>query len=177
MDDVTASYPAPVAGDATLFHVDDLIVDLGRQRVMRAGVDLKLAGLSFDLLVVLVRAAPNIVTVRRLMDIVWPDAVVSAETVSQRIKLLRSSLGDDAKNPRYIAGVRSRGYRIVATVTPLGPETPSPDAPPAAAKRSNGLWGLIGSLLLAIVVAFALHGSASREAERGRGNAEPGLPT
>jgi TolB-like protein/DNA-binding winged helix-turn-helix (wHTH) protein len=177
MDDVTASYPAPVAGDATLFHVDDLIVDLGRQRVMRAGVDLKLAGLSFDLLVMLVRAAPNIVTVRRLMDIVWPDAVVSAETVSQRIKLLRSSLGDDAKNPRYIAGVRSRGYRIVATVTPLGPETPSPDAPPAAAKRSNGLWGLIGSLLLAIVVVFALHGSASRVAERGGGNVEPGLPT
>ena len=41
----------------------------------------------------------------------------------------------------------------------------------------NGLWGLIGSLLLAIVVAFALHGSASRVAERGGGNVEPGLPT
>jgi TolB-like protein/DNA-binding winged helix-turn-helix (wHTH) protein len=177
MDDVTAAYPAPAAGDATLFRVDDLIVDLGRQRVMRAGVDLKLPGLSFDLLVMLARAAPNIVTVRRLMDIVWPDAVVSAETVSQRIKLLRSSLGDDAKNPRYIAGVRSRGYRIVATVSALGPETPSPDAPPAAARRSNGLWLLIGSLLLAIVVVFALHGSASREDERGRGNVEPGLPT
>jgi TolB-like protein/DNA-binding winged helix-turn-helix (wHTH) protein len=177
MVDVTAAYPAPAAGDATLFRVDDLIVDLGRQRVMRAGVDLKLPGLSFDLLMTLVRAAPNIVTVRRLMDIVWPEAVVSSETVSQRIKLLRSSLGDDAKNPRYIAGVRSRGYRIVATVTALRPETPSPDAPPAAARRSNGLWRGIASLLLAIVVVFALHGSASQKDEPVRGNAEPGLPT
>ena len=177
MVDVTAAYPAPAAGDATLFRVDDLIVDLGRQRVMRAGVDLKLPGLSFDLLMTLVRAAPNIVTVRRLMDIVWPEAVVSSETVSQRIKLLRSSLGDDAKNPRYIAGVRSRGYRIVATVTALRPETPSPDAPPAAARRSNGLWRVIASLLPAIVVVFALHGSANQTDEPVRGNAEPGPPT
>ena len=134
MDDVTAAPPA--AGDATLFRVDDLIVDLGRRRVLRANVDLKLPGLSFDLLVVLVRAAPDIVTVRSLMDRVWPDSVVSLETISQRVKLLRSTLGDDAKSPRYIGGVRSRGYRIVATVTPLGLETPSPDAAPAAARRS-----------------------------------------
>src|SRR5208283_2023014 len=173
---VTVAYPAPAAGDASLFRVDDLIVDRGRRRVMRAGVDLKLPGLSFDLLVVLVRAAPNVVTVRRLMDIVWPDAVVSPETISQRVKLLRSALGDDAKNPRYIGGVRNRGYRIVATVTALGPETPTPDAAPAAARRLNGLWGIIGSLVLAIVVVFALHGSANREAGRVRGNVEPRLP-
>ena len=173
---VTVAYPAPPAGDAILFRVDDLIVDLGRCRVIRAGVDLKLPGLSFDLLVVLVRAAPNVVTVCRLMDIVWPDAVVSPETISQRVKLLRSALGDDAKNPRYIGGVRNRGYRIVATVTALGPETPTPDAAPAAARRLNGLWGIIGSLVLAIVVVFALHGSANREAGRVRGNVEPRLP-
>ena len=99
MDDVTAAYPAPADGDATLFRVDDLILDLGRRCVMRADVDLKLPGLSFDLLVALVRAAPNIVTLRSLMDNVWPDAVVSLETISQRVKLLRSTLGDDAKNP------------------------------------------------------------------------------
>ncbi len=62
--DVTVAYPAPPAGDATLFRVDDLIVDLGRCRVIRAGVDLKVSGLSFDLFVALMRAAPNVVTVR-----------------------------------------------------------------------------------------------------------------
>ena len=176
MDDVTAGYPAPNAGEATLFRVDDLIVDLGQHRVMRAGVDLNLPGLSFDLLVMLLRAAPNIVTVRRLMDIVWPDAVVSAETVSQRVKLLRSSLGDDAKNPRYIAGVRSRGYRIVANVTALDAETASPGASSAAARRHYGWWGLIGSLLLATVVVVAWHGFANQEAERGKGHIEAGAP-
>src|SRR6202161_4285163 len=144
MDDVTAVFPAPAAGEAGLVRGDDLILDLGRRRVMRASVDLKLAGLSFDLFVVLVRAAPNVVTVRRLMDLVWPDAVVSPETISQRVKLLRSALGDDVKSPRYVGGVRSRGYRIVAAVTEIGPEAPS-DAPPAPATHPYRLWGIIGS--------------------------------
>jgi TolB-like protein/DNA-binding winged helix-turn-helix (wHTH) protein/nucleotide-binding universal stress UspA family protein len=171
MDDVTAS-PAPAAADATLFRVDDLIVDLGRRRVMRASVDLKLPGLSFDLFVVLVRAAPNIVTVRRLMDLVWPDAVVSPETISQRVKLLRSALSDDVKSPRYVGGVRNRGYRIVAAVTELSAEAPSPDVPSAAAVPLNGIgWG-IASLLLAIVIVFVLRGSANPEAGRVTGNAK-----
>jgi len=174
MDDVTAS-SAPAAADATLFRVDDLIVDLGRRRVMRASVDLKLAGLSFDLFVVLVRAAPNVVTVRRLMDLVWPDAVVSPETISQRVKLLRSALGDDVKSPRYVGGVRSRGYRIVAAVTEIGPEAPLPDVPSAAAVPLNGIGWSIASLLLAIVIVFVLRGSANPEAGRVTGNAKEGL--
>jgi TolB-like protein/DNA-binding winged helix-turn-helix (wHTH) protein/Tfp pilus assembly protein PilF len=177
MDDVTAAYPSPAAGEATLFRVDDLIIDLGRRCVTRAGTDLKLPGLSFDLFVVLVRAAPNLVTVRRLMDIVWPDAVVSPETISQRVKLLRSALSDDVKNPRYIGGVRSRGYRIVAGVTALGPETAPPGAPPAPARRIDGRWWIIAALALAAVVVVALHNLATREGGRETGNAEPGPPS
>jgi hypothetical protein len=111
------------------------------------------------------------VTVRRLMDSVWPDAVVSPETISQRVKLLRSTLGDDVKSPRYVGGVRGRGYRIVATVTALGLET-WPDVPPAAVTRRYGLWGVIGSLLLGIMVVFALHSYANREAGPVRGSVE-----
>jgi TolB-like protein/DNA-binding winged helix-turn-helix (wHTH) protein len=175
--DVTVAYPAPPASGATLFRVDDLIVDLGACRVIRAGVDLKLPGLSFDLFVVLVRAAPNVVTVRKLMDSVWPDSVVSPETISQRIKLLRAALGDDVKSPRYVGGVRNRGYRIVATVTALGPDTPSADAPPPAAAVSsrNWWWGVIASSVLVIGVVVGLHGSSSREPGRARAIDAPRL--
>jgi TolB-like protein/DNA-binding winged helix-turn-helix (wHTH) protein len=176
MDGLTATYPALAAGEASLFRVDDLLVDLGRRCVMRAGVDLKLPGLSFDLFVVLLRAAPNLVTVRRLMDVVWPDAVVNPETISQRVKLLRSALGDHVKSPRYVAGVRSRGYRIVATVTALGPETPSRVAPPAAATRRNALWLVIASLVVAVAAGFVLHGLANREAGRVTENVAPAVP-
>ena len=177
MDDVAAADSALAAGETTLFQVDDLLVDFGRRCVMRAGVDLKLPGLSFDLLVVLLRAAPNLVTVRRLMDVVWPDAVVNPETISQRVKLLRSALGDDVKSPRYVAGVRGRGYRIVATVTALDPETPSRVAPPAVAMRRDALWWVIAPLILAVAGGLVWLGMSSREAERVTKNMAPALPS
>jgi TolB-like protein/DNA-binding winged helix-turn-helix (wHTH) protein len=123
------------------FIVGDLYVDIGQQRVTRAGSDIGLPNLSFQLLVALVRAAPNVLSNESLMTQVWPGLVVSPETVSKRVNLLREALGDDAREPRYITGVRSRGYRLIASVTrategaPL-PNVPTPileGSPPAAA--------------------------------------------
>jgi TolB-like protein/DNA-binding winged helix-turn-helix (wHTH) protein/Tfp pilus assembly protein PilF len=98
------------------YSVGDLTIDTGTQVVSRDGARIALPKLSYDLLLVLVRAAPNLVSLDELMRLVWPGIVVSPETVSQRIKLLRDALGDDPREPRYIAGLRGRGYQMVAAV-------------------------------------------------------------
>lgn len=110
---------AAPAGRPLAYRVGDLDVDVSRAAVTRGGVEIPLPKLSFDLLLVCIEAAPAIVSVDDLMERVWPGLVVSPETVSQRVKLLRDALGDDSKAPRYIAGVRLRGYRLVASVEPL----------------------------------------------------------
>ena len=106
------------------YCVGDLIVDVRRERVTREGCEIPLAKLSFDLLLTLIREAPDLVSVQSLMQQVWPGLVVGPETVSQRIKLIREALDDDPKQPRYIAGVRGRGYRLVALVEPHHAESP-----------------------------------------------------
>ncbi|MET0988034.1 MAG: winged helix-turn-helix domain-containing protein [Steroidobacteraceae bacterium] len=98
------------------YLVGDLILDPGRGRVLRGEQEISLPKLSFDLLLALTRAAPNLLSVDALIQRVWPGLVVSSETVSQRVKLLRDALGDDAKAPRYIAGLRGRGYQMIAPV-------------------------------------------------------------
>lgn len=100
--------------------VGDLIVDLQHERVTRGGREIPLPKLSFDLLAALVRASPELVSIDSLMRTVWPRLVVGPETVVQRVKLLRDALGDDSKQPRYVAAVRGRGYRIAALVGPVG---------------------------------------------------------
>jgi TolB-like protein/DNA-binding winged helix-turn-helix (wHTH) protein len=100
-----------------VYLVGDLRVDVGQQRVLRADRDIELPNLSFRLLEALVQAAPNVLSNEMLMARVWPGLVISPETVNKRVKLLRDALGDDAQEPRYIAGVRSRGYRLVASVS------------------------------------------------------------
>jgi TolB-like protein/DNA-binding winged helix-turn-helix (wHTH) protein len=102
---------------ARIYLVDDLRVDVGRQSVSRADHDVPLPNLSFQLLLALIEAAPNVLSVDSLMARVWPGQVVSPETINKRAKLLRDALGDNAREPRYFAGVRSRGYRLIAPVS------------------------------------------------------------
>lgn len=140
---------APRAAERYL--AGDLCVDAGSIRVSRDGQPLRLPGLSFDVLLALVRAAPNVVSIDQLMQQAWPGLVVSPETVSQRVKLLREALGDDSRDPRYVAVVRGRGYRFVASVTPLAAE---PGAPPAARRWRS--WAALGALALLVAPAIYL---------------------
>lgn len=121
------------------YRVGDLAIDAGRQSVTRGEAPIPLPKLSYDLLLVLTRAAPNVVTVDQLVREVWPGLVVSPETVSRRVTLLREALGEDAQAPRYIATLRGRGYHIVADVATeiesdaqAVPPTPAPANPPSA---------------------------------------------
>ena len=126
---------------------------------MRGGKECRLPKLSFDLLVALVEAAPEPVTVDSLMSRVWSGLVVTPETVVQRVKLLRAALGDDTKRPRYIEGLRGRGYRLVAPVAtvPCGEAPAGETAASAAGSRSVASRGrrlaLAPAQVLAIVAA------------------------
>jgi adenylate cyclase len=128
------------------YILGDLTIDTGRQIVNRADGAIPLPKLSYDLLLVLVRAAPNLVSLDELMSLVWPGIVVSPETVSQRVKLLRDALGDDPRVPRYIGGLRGRGYRIVAAVKEID------DNPAATAIGSTPTASASGPARVAICV-------------------------
>ena len=90
---------------------------------MRGDEVIELPKLSFDLLLALVRSAPDVVSIDALLTRVWPGVVVSQETVVQRVKMLRDALDDRAAEPRYIMALRMRGYRLVAEVS----KTEAPD--------------------------------------------------
>jgi DNA-binding winged helix-turn-helix (wHTH) protein len=101
---------------ATRYQVADLLVDMAQRRVVRHGSAIELSALNFDLLRVLIEAAPNVVTYDDLAQKVWGRHFVSQENVAQRIKLLRQGLADDASEPRYIETVRGKGYRLIPSV-------------------------------------------------------------
>jgi len=99
------------------YHFEDLTLDVGRRRVWRGSDALPLTNLTFELLRVLVEAAPNVVSHDELAEKVWgPRRVVTPETLSQRVMVLRHALGDSADQPRYIEGLRGQGYRLIPEV-------------------------------------------------------------
>ena len=98
------------------YEVADLSIDVGAMRVWQRGGELRLPPLSFELLLLLVRRAPDVVTRDECMATIWRGVVVGPETLKQRVKLLRETLGDSSRRPIYIETVRGRGYRLVPPV-------------------------------------------------------------
>ena len=150
MDDTGAS----AAGEAQQLKVGDLLIDLAQLRVTRGEELIAVPGLSFDLLVALARAAPRVVSQDELMHTVWPGLIVGPDTISQRVKLLRDALGDDPKVPRYIAGMRGRGYHCVAPVSEVVP--PDPVITATAPRRTGPMTWVLVTGLLAVLVLLAL---------------------
>ena len=133
-----ASTDVATAGQPSTGYVaGDLIVDIGQQRVWRDGAELKLPALSLRFLDVLVRAAPNMVSFDALIQQVWSGSVVSPETVTQRVKLLRDALGDDPRLPRYVGAVRGRGYRLLCAACPFNATIAGQATPPASSTSSD----------------------------------------
>lgn len=85
------------------------------------------------LLLCLAERAGEVVSIDELLDQVWSGVVVTPDSVYQAVASLRRQLGDDAKEPAYIATVPRLGYRMVATVTPWTDESGAPMAFAAAA--------------------------------------------
>ena len=76
-----------------------------------------LAPKTFDTLVLLLRNRHRVVTKDELLKVIWRDAIVSEDSLSQCISTLRRTLGDDSTQPAYIATVPRRGYRFIAPVS------------------------------------------------------------
>lgn len=104
------------------FRIGDLVLDTGTRQVSRAGKVIALPKLSYRLFIALATTAPDVLTHEMLTDSVWNGRAVSADTIMQRIKLLRRALGDDASNPNYIGLVRGQGYRMLRSIEAGGAE-------------------------------------------------------
>jgi DNA-binding winged helix-turn-helix (wHTH) protein len=67
----------------------------------------------------LIEHAGQTVTTESLLEKAWPDRVVSRDSVTTAIYQLRQLLGDNTAEPKYIASVPRRGYRLIAAVSPV----------------------------------------------------------
>jgi transcriptional activator of cad operon len=120
----------------------------------------RLEARTLRLLVFLANRAGETVSVEELLDNVWSGVVVTQDSVYQAVTALRRLLGDDARQPTYIATVPRLGYRLIAAVSPwpqepLSVPAPSVPAPSVSPAPSHRRWTRIpvalGFLLLVAV--------------------------
>lgn len=145
---------------ATALRIGDWSVDPATNQIARDGQTVRLEARTLRLLLCLAEHAGETVSTDELMDRVWSGTIVTQDSIYQAVASLRRVLGDDPKNPAYIATVPRRGYRMVAKVlaqpdnSTMAVATPArTDALLRAKYRKAGL--LLGAGAL-VVVAFGL---------------------
>ncbi len=102
-------------GEAAL-RVGEWCVRPAAGQISRAGEIVRLEARTMRLLVCLAERAGEIVSIEELLDRVWPGVTVAPDSVYQAVASLRRILGDDSKQPTYIATVPRLGYQLVAPV-------------------------------------------------------------
>ncbi len=95
------------------YRFSDFTLSPQRRLLVRDGREVPLIPRYFDLLVLLIERRHEAVHRREIFDRVWTDANVSDSALSQAIRTLRRTLGDDSKEPRFIRTVSRHGYRFV----------------------------------------------------------------
>nr|MBA3639656.1 winged helix-turn-helix domain-containing protein [Acidobacteriota bacterium] len=114
-----------------------------RRVLVHDGREVPLIPRYFDLLLLLIERRGEAVHRRDIFDRVWADVIVSDSALSQAVRTIRRTLGDDSREPRFIRTVSRHGYRFVFpdvieeedNAAGAGPTPPAPAtlaAPPTA---------------------------------------------
>jgi transcriptional activator of cad operon len=127
-------------------------VDPTAGEITKDGETVRLDVRAMRLLVCLAERGPDVVSIDELLKQVWPDVLVTADSVYQAVGSLRRVLGDDPKQPKYIATVPRLGYRMVAAVTPWIERPGQADARAEVPARRRVVW-VVGTVLAFAVCA------------------------
>jgi predicted ATPase/DNA-binding winged helix-turn-helix (wHTH) protein len=84
---------------------------------MNSGAEVRLGTRGFDLLLLLVERAGDLVTKEELIARAWPNTIVEEINLRVNIATLRRKLGDGQGSHRYIVNEVGRGYSFVAPVS------------------------------------------------------------
>jgi DNA-binding winged helix-turn-helix (wHTH) protein/TolB-like protein/Tfp pilus assembly protein PilF len=130
----------------------DFEVDLGRGELRVGGKPVALRPKSFALLVYLARHPGRLLTKDELIEQVWPNVVVTDDSLVQCVSDIRAALGDSTQ--RLIKTVPRRGYLLDAQ--PLTGEQPVVAMPPTPGGPLSILTAHKPLVLLVAFVAAAL---------------------
>ena len=160
------------------------VLDPGNGTMTRESVRVRVQEQPFQLLLLLVERAGQIVSREEIRNRLWPQNtfVEFDKSLGVAVLKVREALGDDAGNPRFIETIPRRGYRFIAPVkvetahVADAATTPVPAAPTVSVSHPN-LYAtkhgfIIATLVLLLVgmafyVLHARHGVSRSTAQAG----------
>ena len=113
------SLAGDMAKPTQIYRFADFEVDVRARQLRKHGTKIKLHGQPFQMLLMLLEPAGEVVSREQMQEKLWPaDTFVDFEhSLNTSIKRLRQALNDSATEPRFIETLPRVGYRFIAPVT------------------------------------------------------------
>jgi len=141
----------------TILRIGEWRVDATSGVIARNGATIRLEARTMRLLLYLAEHAGQTVSIDDLLDQVWSGITVTSDSVYQAVASLRKQLGDDPKQPTYIATVPRLGYRMIA---PVGPWQNSSST--LRVRRKTGFAAaIVAAFCIVSVAIFLIHNRVS----------------
>ena len=99
----------------------DCVLDLSARQLERQGRVVALEPKVYELLEVLIKRRPAVVTNNELDELLWPQVYVARTSLTRLVSELRAALGDTPRGSHVIRTVYKTGYAFCADVTCLPP--------------------------------------------------------
>ena len=103
--------------DGLKLRFGDVLFDFSTRQVFRAGVEVHLSGKALQLLKFLIEQRPRAVSKQDLQTHLWPETFVTEANLPSLVAEIRDAIGDDARNPKYVATLHGFGYAFRGLVT------------------------------------------------------------
>jgi DNA-binding winged helix-turn-helix (wHTH) protein len=104
----------------------DCVLDLSARQLERGSKAIPLEPKMYELLEVLIKRRPAVVTNNELDELLWPNVYVARTSLTRLVSELRSVLGDTPRDSRIIRTAYKTGYAFCADVIGLPPARSSP---------------------------------------------------
>ena len=92
------------------YRFGDFTLDCSTRRLLQRGEAIHLSPKAYELLQVLVEAAPRALSKAQLQDRIWPDTFVIEANLQHLIAEIRRALGESPQQPCYIRTLFGFGY-------------------------------------------------------------------
>lgn len=128
--------------------------DLDTLELWKDGDRVELQEKPFRVLAMLLESPGELVSRVALQRRLWPKDVVDYDNnLNAAVRKVREALNDKANSPRYIETLSRRGYRLIASPTPLG----RPDGALLRLRFQEHPWLVFSAGGLSIVLLLVLY--------------------
>ena len=95
----------------------DFVLDLDSRQLRRGDGEVHLSPKAFELLRMLVSERPKAISKTDLQERLWPNTFVAEANLPNLVGEIRTALGDDPQQPKFIRTVHRFGYAFAADTT------------------------------------------------------------